>query len=55
MTDQLSFYQTHSPMTDPGSYAYLYDDLPDNIQALIKIVKVCCPQVHRGSRIPAEP
>jgi excinuclease ABC subunit A len=34
----LSFYQTHSPMTDPGSYAYLYDELPDDFEGLAKVI-----------------
>ena len=37
-SDTLLFYQTHSPMTDPGEYAYLYDDLPDDFEELFKII-----------------
>ncbi|MBL6982834.1 MAG: excinuclease ABC subunit UvrA [Anaerolineales bacterium] len=38
MTENLSFYQTHSPMTDPGEFIYLYDDLPDDLGALFKVI-----------------
>ena len=38
VTDILSFYATHSPMTDPGSYAYLYDNLPDEPADLITVI-----------------
>jgi len=34
----LTFYQTHSPMTDPGEYAYLYDVLPDDFERLYMII-----------------
>ncbi len=38
MTDQLSFYTEHSPMTDPGKYAYLYDNLPDDLPGLYQVI-----------------
>jgi excinuclease ABC subunit A len=38
MTESLSFYATHSPMTDPGPYVYLYDDLPDDLGTLFRII-----------------
>ena len=38
MTENLSFYTGQSPMTDPGQYAYLYDDLPDDLETLFKII-----------------
>ena len=46
MTDTLSFYQTHSPMTDPGEYAYLYDDLPDDFQQLFEIINGVLLHAH---------
>jgi len=39
MNKQLSYYATHSPITDPGPYSYLYDDLPDDIQTLFNIIQ----------------
>ena len=38
MTDNLTFYTNHSPMTDPGEYAYLYDDLPDDFAGLFQVI-----------------
>jgi excinuclease ABC subunit A len=38
MTDNLNFYTTQSPMTNPGSYAYLYDELPDDMDQLFQII-----------------
>ncbi len=32
-------YCKHSPITDPGEYAHLYDDLPDAPRALIQIIQ----------------
>jgi hypothetical protein len=37
--DPQQYYATHSPMTHPGQYAYLFDDLPDDIEALCQIVR----------------
>lgn len=34
-----TFFATHGPMTDPGPHAVLYDNLPDDIGALCKIVQ----------------
>jgi len=39
MNKQLSYYATHSPITDPGPHSYLYDDLPDDIQTLFNIIQ----------------
>lgn len=33
------FYLDHSPITDPGPYVYLYEDLPDNLPALVNLVQ----------------
>jgi len=39
MNHILEYYKTHSPITDPGPYTYLYDDLPDDIPGLIDIIQ----------------
>ena len=38
MNEILSYYQTHSPMTDPEEYGYLYDDLPDDLEGIFKVI-----------------
>jgi excinuclease ABC subunit A len=38
MRQNLAYYTAHSPITDPGPYAYLYDDLPDDLEQLFKII-----------------
>ena len=38
MTEHLPFYATHSPMTDPGEYASLYDDLQDDLHELFQVI-----------------
>jgi hypothetical protein len=35
----LDFYVQQSQITDPGKYAYLFEDLPHSIQSLVKIVQ----------------
>jgi len=35
----LNFYRQHSPITDPGEFAYLYDDLPDGLHELIAVIQ----------------
>ncbi|MBC8330907.1 MAG: excinuclease ABC subunit UvrA [Anaerolineae bacterium] len=37
--EQLDYYRTHSPLTDPGPYVRLYDDLPDDIRGLIGVIQ----------------
>jgi excinuclease ABC subunit A len=34
----LAYYAAHSPITDPGPYAYLYNDLPDDLERLFQII-----------------
>jgi excinuclease ABC subunit A len=34
-----NYYRTHSPITDPGSLAYLYNNLPDKIPELIEMIQ----------------
>ena len=31
----LAYYRSHSPITDPGEFAHLYDNLPDGLHELI--------------------
>jgi hypothetical protein len=38
MTPQ-EFYTTHSTLTDPKQYAYLFNDLPDDLQGLCAVVR----------------
>jgi excinuclease ABC subunit A len=38
MKDILAYYTSHSPFTDPGPFAYLYDDLPNTPDELAGIV-----------------
>jgi excinuclease ABC subunit A len=35
----LTYYSTHSPITDPGEFAYLYDDLPDDLPGLVNVIQ----------------
>ncbi len=35
----IDFYQSHSPFTDPGPYAHLYSNLPNDPDALMRIVQ----------------
>src|SRR4030042_2423536 len=35
----LNFYRQYSEYTDPGEYAYLYDNLPDSLPELCRIIK----------------
>ena len=37
--DPLAYYVTHSPYTDPGEHAALYDDLPRDIAGLCRVVQ----------------
>jgi hypothetical protein len=37
--DVLDFYREFSPYTDPGEYAYLYEELPDSLQDLCHFIK----------------
>jgi len=43
----LSYYKAHSPITDPGKYAYLYENLPDDIPGLVGIIQG--QMMHRNS------
>jgi len=38
MQDILAYYTSHSPFTDPGPYAHLYNDLPERSDELAGIV-----------------
>jgi excinuclease ABC subunit A len=35
----LDYYVRHSQITDPGKYAYLFDDLPHDIRSVVKTVQ----------------
>jgi excinuclease ABC subunit A len=35
----LNYYIPQSPITDPGPYAHLYNDLPDGVHALVKLIQ----------------
>ena len=35
----LDFYRQYSSFTDPGEYEYLYENLPDSLQALCSLIK----------------
>lgn len=37
--DFTGFYTAQSPVTSPGKYAFLYDDIPDSIQGIVKAVQ----------------
>ncbi len=39
MQEILSFYTTQSPLTNPGPFAHLYDDLPDTPDELARVVQ----------------
>jgi len=37
--DLLDFYRQYSEFTDPGEYTYLYENLPDSLEGLCRIIK----------------
>lgn len=37
--DSLDFYTQHSPYTDPGLYARLFDDLPDDLPSIVRAIQ----------------
>ena len=37
--DVLNFYRQYSTYTDPGEYAYLYENLPDSLQKLCSLIR----------------
>ncbi|MBC8508361.1 MAG: excinuclease ABC subunit UvrA [Anaerolineales bacterium] len=39
MNEILDYYRSHSPITDPGEFVYLYKDLPDGIHKLIDAIQ----------------
>ena len=38
-TSLLDFYRQYSEFTDPGEYAYLYENLPDSLPELCRLIK----------------
>jgi len=47
MNETHAYYTSHSPITDPGSYASLYDDLPDSLPELFAVIQGVL--LHRNS------
>jgi len=47
MNEIFAYYTSHSPITDPGSYASLYDDLPDSLPELFAVIQGVL--LHRNS------
>ena len=37
----LEYYRVQGELSDPGKFAYLYDDLPDDIPSIVRIVQNC--------------
>jgi hypothetical protein len=46
----LDFYRQYSSFTDPGEYAYLYNDLPDSLPELCHLIK--SQFIHPYSELP---
>ena len=38
-TSVLDFYHQYSSFTDPGEYAYLYENLPDSLPELCSLIR----------------
>mgnify|MGYP003564923787 CR=1 FL=1 len=38
-TELIDFYRQYSPFTDPGEYAYLYENLPDSLPELCNLIR----------------
>ena len=45
--DTISYYLDHSPITDPGPYVYLYENLPDDLPALVNLIQG--QMIHRNA------
>jgi hypothetical protein len=39
MNKETDFFSEQGPISNPGSYIYLFDDLPDTIDELVKVVQ----------------
>lgn len=46
----LDFYRQYSSFTDPGDYAYLYENLPDSLPELCKLIR--SQFIHLYSELP---
>lgn len=46
----LDFYRQYSPFTDPGEYAYLYDNLPESLPELCDLIR--SQFVHPFAHLP---
>lgn len=42
--ERLQFYSTYTPNTDPGEYGYLFQELPQNLPELCRLIK--CQLIH---------
>lgn len=51
MTPQ-DFYKTQSPFSDPGAYAYLFDQLPDDLPAMCRVVQTTYRHYYECKKIP---
>ena len=38
MENIIEFYTQHSPITDPGEYGYMFDDLPEDLISLYQVI-----------------
>jgi hypothetical protein len=50
----LNFYSVQSKFTDPGEYASLYDDLPDDIEELCKVIRGLIIHIDGDFPLPKE-
>jgi len=48
--DLLDFYRGYSVFTDPGEYAYLYENLPDSLPELSRLIK--SQTIHPVAELP---
>ena len=48
--DLLEFYRQYSSFTDPGEYAYLYENLPDSLTELCSLIRA--QFLHQVSELP---
>ena len=48
--DMFAYYASPGPMTDPGEYAHLFDDLPTEIPALVGAVQGLLIHIYWAER-----
>jgi hypothetical protein len=51
MTDDLEFFASQSRLSDPGSQAYLFDDLPASLPELVEVVQGLMVHVFWAKRL----